>query len=146
MLKTQIFRNETNLRKSVLLAACQNGLFQIAKLSVYMWKKGHFLWKNLQESFMRKCQTFIFKRLFSEFDYLFFFWSYVVTKCCKRDETYRKELSAFLFSRFRLFPVRCHSLLITPIFILTLRSHSKKSFNDLTFTFMFHFEVLVSFS
>ena len=38
--------------------------------------------------YMQKCQTFIFQRLFSEFDYLYYFQSYVVIKCCKRDETY----------------------------------------------------------
>ena len=88
MSKTEIFRKETNLTKSVLLIAWQNGLFKIAKFSVCMCKKGHFLLKNLGELFIRKCQTFIFQKLFSEFDYLYYFWNYVVMKCCKRDESY----------------------------------------------------------
>ena len=76
------------VKKTVLLIVWQNGLFKIAKFLLCMCKKGPFLSKNLEESFIRKCQTFIFQQLFSEFDYLYYFWSYFVMKCCKRDKSY----------------------------------------------------------
>ena len=46
---------------------------------------------------MKKCQTFIFQRLFSEFDYFCYFLSYVVIKCCKRDESYCRNVFRSLF-------------------------------------------------
>ena len=67
-------------------------------------KKGLFLLKYLEELFIRKCQTFIFQILFSEFDYLYHFWSYVVIKCCKRDELYcRFTFSLLIKMRFCFF-------------------------------------------
>ena len=40
-----------------------------------MCKKGHFLLKDFDESFIKKCQTFIYQKFFSEFDYLYYFTS-----------------------------------------------------------------------
>ena len=44
--------------------------------------------KKSGESHIIKCINAIFQELFSEFNYPYYFFIYVLMKCCKRDESY----------------------------------------------------------
>ena len=50
--------------------------------------QGPIIVKKSWESHIIKCINTIFQELFSEFNYLYYFLSYVLIKCYKRDESY----------------------------------------------------------
>ena len=83
-----MFRNETKLKKISLAESMTKWYVLNTKIFSMYVRKGSFSLKKSLKLFIRNCKTFIFQRLFSEFDYLNYFLSYIVNKCCKRDESY----------------------------------------------------------